>query len=313
MRDGGHLLAFSRFVGALHEAAAGADAGADGEGLLPWAAGRLAADIGFDAAWCGWADVVPDEVEIVGTAVVNLPGDYVAHWNAIRAEDLLARDVKATGRRHSSYDRHGARQTEGLAALADRYGLTQLSVVTRAVDPLRPQLFLSAYRGGATARALKAADLAYIGCALDHLQAALDRGGAEAGGALRLLVDARGRPVAGSAAALALWADWQAAGAPGRFADHAAARGLGAVASPRPMPGGQVLTVLRLCPTRLEDRLSGRERDIARLISEGRTHKEIARALHLSPATVRNHTARIYGKAGVGSRAALTRALCGGG
>jgi DNA-binding CsgD family transcriptional regulator len=59
----------------------------------------------------------------------------------------------------------------------------------------------------------------------------------------------------------------------------------------------------------LSDDLTLREREVAVLISQGRTHKEIARLLGLSPATVRNHTARIYAKTQVGSRAALTRAL----
>lgn len=308
MRDGADLLAFSRFIGELNEARATLD----GPALLGWGADALSRAVGFDAAWCGWADMVPDQVDIIGTTMLNLPEDYVAFWREIRSDDLLASDVKAMQANHrlwAHYDRRGTRQTQGMQALADRYGLRHLSVVTRPVDPHRPQLFLSAYRGGARARPLSDDELTFLACALDHLQAALDQGKGGQDGAPRLLVDRQGRPVAGSAQALALWAGWRAQAAPQGFGDWLGGRGLQASAAPAPLTDGHVLTELRLCPRRLADDLTTREQEVAALISQGRTHKEIARLLGLSPATVRNHTARIYAKAQVGSRAALTRAL----
>lgn len=307
MRDGSDLQAFSRFIGALHEARAVHH----GPDLLAWGAGALSKIVGFDAAWCGWADMMPAEVDIIGTAVFNLPDDYVAFWRDIKHDDLLASDVqamKATNRLWAWYDRNGPRQTEGMRALADRYGLRHLSVVTRPVDPQRPQLFLSAYRGGAQARPLGDRELTFLACALDHLQAALDQADAGQDGVPRLLVDRQGRPVAGSARALALWTGW-AANPCGDFDGWLGRKGLRAQAVPSPLRDGHMLTELRLTPRRLADDLTGREREVAALISQGRTHKEIARLLGLSPATVRNHTARIYAKAQVGSRAALTRAL----
>lgn len=311
MREGTELEAFSRFVGALHEVRRGLD----GPALLDWAAVQLSGIVGFDAAWLGWADTVPEEVEIIGTTMHNLPDDYVAFWSEIRAEDLLAADVQAmktTGRLWAQYDRDGARQTEGMVALADRYGLRKLSVVTRVLDPLRPQLFLSAYRGGAQARSLVPRELQFLSCALDHMQSVLDQAGAQGGGD-RLLVDRRGRPVAGSAAALRLWSGWY--GTPARqaraesFDDFLDARGFNVLATPAPLTDGHQLTELRLIPRRLLDRLSAREREVAELIAEGLTHKEIAREMGIAPTTVRNQTARIFEKAGVTSRAALTRAI----
>lgn len=309
LRDGAILQSFSRFIGDLAEARRGLD----GPDLLTWAAGRLAALVGFDAAWCGWADMVPDQVDIIGTTTLNLPPDYVAFWTGIRNDDLLAGDVqamKASGRVWAQYDRHGTRQTEGMVALSDRYGLRQLSVVTRPVDPLRPQLFVSAYRGGTSAQPLDEGALTFLACALDHLQAAFDQTDDQDSTALRLLVDARGRPVAGSAAALNLWMDCRTRPrAPGDYGPLLAPIGIRVVSTPAPVAGGHVLTELRLVPQRLTDRLSLREREIADLIAEGRSHKEIARELGLAPATVRNQTARIYEKVGVSSRAALTRAI----
>lgn len=307
MRNGTDLLAFSSFVGTLREVRSTLD----GPGLLAWGADALSQIVGFDAAWCGWADMAPAQLDIIGTATVNLPGDYVPFWREIRRDDLLASDVQAMqrqGRLWATYDRRGVRQSDGMMALADRYGLRQLSVVTRPMDPQRPQLFLSAYRGGPQARPLAPEELTFLACALDHLQAALDRRDCDADGVPRLLVDTRGRPVAGSAAALSLWSGWRA-DLGGAFDDYLTRQGWRAMAVPAGLADGHVLTELRLAPRRLADELTGREREIAAMIAEGRTHKEIARALGLSPATVRNHTARIYAKAQVGSRAALTRAL----
>jgi len=153
MRAGPDIAAFSRFIGALHEAR---------------------------AILCG--------------------------------PDLLASDVQAMKAPHrlwAHYDRAGNRQTNGMQALADRYGLRQLSVVTRPVDPHRPQPFLSAYRGGAVARPLHESELTFLACALDHMQTALDQGGHGADGAPRLLVDRHARPAAGSAVAPALWSGWR--------------------------------------------------------------------------------------------------------
>ncbi|MFP5318001.1 MAG: HD domain-containing phosphohydrolase [Acidimicrobiia bacterium] len=50
--------------------------------------------------------------------------------------------------------------------------------------------------------------------------------------------------------------------------------------------------------------LTGREVDVLRLIARGRTNREVAAALHLSPKTVGRHIENLYGKTGVSSRAA---------
>ncbi|TQM79582.1 regulatory LuxR family protein [Saccharothrix saharensis] len=51
--------------------------------------------------------------------------------------------------------------------------------------------------------------------------------------------------------------------------------------------------------------LSPRERDVARLLAQGRTNREIADVLFLSPRTVEQHVARVLRKLGVASRAQL--------
>lgn len=58
-----------------------------------------------------------------------------------------------------------------------------------------------------------------------------------------------------------------------------------------------------------------REHDVLTLLCRGRTNQEIARALRITEATVKNHLASIYEKLGAGNRveavlAAQARGLC---
>ena len=54
--------------------------------------------------------------------------------------------------------------------------------------------------------------------------------------------------------------------------------------------------------------LSPREREVVTHISRGSTNAEIARALFLSPHTVKEHTSAIYRKLGVRNRAEAVKA-----
>ena len=73
--------------------------------------------------------------------------------------------------------------------------------------------------------------------------------------------------------------------------------------------GDPALAVARLLPD--EERflaLTPRERQVAALIAEGKTNKEIAAAFVLSVATVKDHVHRILVKTGLPSRAAVAAA-----
>jgi DNA-binding CsgD family transcriptional regulator len=61
--------------------------------------------------------------------------------------------------------------------------------------------------------------------------------------------------------------------------------------------------------TRATDGLTPTERRLAGLVSEGRSNKEIAAILFVTPKTVETQLSRIYGKLGVHSRTALARRL----
>ena len=59
----------------------------------------------------------------------------------------------------------------------------------------------------------------------------------------------------------------------------------------------------------LASSLSNREQEVAGAYAAGQSYKEIARALGLSPTTVRSHLRTVYGKLGVTSKIALARVL----
>lgn len=71
----------------------------------------------------------------------------------------------------------------------------------------------------------------------------------------------------------------------------------------------QQLVFLKARPRCNADRLTARELTIANLISKGDTHKDIAKSLSRSPATVRNQIKSIYDKLGVGNIAGLIQEL----
>lgn len=69
------------------------------------------------------------------------------------------------------------------------------------------------------------------------------------------------------------------------------------------------LVFLRAAPCIPLHRLSPRELEVARLFGDGKTYKEIARALTLSPATVRNFLQRVYQKLKITGKAELATML----
>jgi len=64
--------------------------------------------------------------------------------------------------------------------------------------------------------------------------------------------------------------------------------------------------VLTPAPQTLPEPLSAREGDILRLLTDGLTNEEIARALFLSVNTIKTHLKAIYGKMGVHTRREAT-------
>ncbi len=60
---------------------------------------------------------------------------------------------------------------------------------------------------------------------------------------------------------------------------------------------------------RTEERLTPQEQQIALLVAEGRSNRDVGRALYLSTRTVEFHLSRVFRKLGVSSRAELIRSF----
>jgi len=83
------------------------------------------------------------------------------------------------------------------------------------------------------------------------------------------------------------------------------------VANPPPYVGAAVSTdaLLGWGPLSAVDTLTRREKDVLQLLLDGRRVSSIARALYLSPQTVRNHLKAIFRKLGAHSQAELLDSL----
>lgn len=82
----------------------------------------------------------------------------------------------------------------------------------------------------------------------------------------------------------------------------------GVVVSRRPLTG-EALDLILARPDGAADLLTFRQAQIARAFAEGRSHREIASELGISPATVRNHLRMIYSALHVSSKLELAAAL----
>jgi DNA-binding NarL/FixJ family response regulator len=103
---------------------------------------------------------------------------------------------------------------------------------------------------------------------------------------------------------------------PGELAAAVAAAPTAPAPAPRVEPRSQApasavseeSTAIIIHRPKLEDLpLSARQLEVSRLVATGMTNAAIAEELGISPRTVTSHLDHIYGRLGIGSRAALTR------
>lgn len=106
------------------------------------------------------------------------------------------------------------------------------------------------------------------------------------------------------------WPAWRSARLPGPLADLAQSlkdapyRGNAIVVVASHVSDLMLLEARRISPL---DRLTDREREIARLYATGKSNQEIADILQISAATVRNHLATLYRKLQISNKAQLVR------
>lgn len=319
------IASFSRFISELNEKLRSEDA----EGLARWAVEDLSATLGFDAAWYGWAQLAPEGVHIYANASVNLPDDFYDFWQTMSEQDLLAQTMMEQPGIPAVYDRAQLRQNDGMVALSDRYGLKKIVTAMHGRPGRTTSFYLSSYRMSTSARAWSEEERDYLQCAVEHLSGAMkltttEPGRAHVAGSVTILVNESGIGILGLSALREtlgeVWAGWQGDHLPEQLrrlinlpGQHILPdRDLVVLVDLPPRFQGMGLRRLTLRRLTRCDMLTPREREVARALANGKSHKEVARLLGLAPATVRNQTQAIYAKLGIDNRASLSVMLTQG-
>lgn len=311
------ITSFSRFIAQMNDRTRTDDA----EGLARWAVQDLSQTLGFDAAWYGWAQLSAEGVQIYANATVNLPEGFYKHWQTMADQDLLAATMIESPGGTAIYDRRQARQTDGMVDLSDTFGLSKILTAMHGRPGRVTSFYLSSYRV-TSARHWSQEERDYLQCAVDHLSGAMKLTTTEPGrpnpsGAVTILVNENGIGILGLSALQdqlgQIWPNWQGDHLPEQLrrlinlpGQHILPdRDLVVLVDNPPRFQGMGLRRLTLRRLTRMDMLTAREREVARALSDGKSHKEVARLLGLAPATVRNQTQSIYAKLGVDNRANL--------
>ncbi|UVC08031.1 response regulator transcription factor [Rhizobium sp. TH2] len=319
------IASFSRFITEMNHEASHMRA----EELARWAVTELSVALGFDAAWYGWARLHPAGVDVFANATHQLPDDFFTTWQRMADQDLLARSKIEHPRHAAIYSRKQRQQTDGMADLSDRYGLTRMTTAMENPSGGLPNFYLSSYRVGNRAKSWSPEECEFLQCAVSHLTAAMKLSTAEPGraavpGSVTILASRDGigflcldalREQFGD-----VWPRWTGDNLPEQLASligHPGTHVLtdrNLVVSVETTPGFEDMDLRRLTLRRLNrfDLLTRREREVARELAGGKSAKEVARHLGLAPATVRNQTQSIYQKLEVDNRAALVAAVPAG-
>lgn len=296
------------------------------EGLARWGTDALSGLLGFDCAWYGWAQLSKDAVHVQAQCAFNLPEVYYDAWTEISSQDLLADGVWRNPGHAASYARSGDVQTDGMIALSDCFGLKNMATGMDVRIDGRPSFYMSVYRGGGATRAWNETELEFLQCAVEQLAEAMKKVTVAREAhpeTASIYVNAEGVGLLGLNALRArlghLLPDMHNDRLPDTLVPLIREAGEH-VLSDRQLVftahedeavtgmGLRKLTLRKLTPF---DLLTQREREVARALANGKSHKETARLLGIAPSTVRNQTQAIYTKLNVGNRSNLTAAVAG--
>ncbi|HAD27481.1 MAG TPA: hypothetical protein DCF96_02350 [Rhodobacteraceae bacterium] len=318
------LKQFSSFVSEVNDRARVSDA----ESLARWAVSDLSQKIGFDCAWYGWAQVKPEGVEIHANSTFNLPGEYYSNWCEISEHDLLAANILENPGKTATYDRYSGAQNEGMASLSDTFGLRKMATAMYSRPGRVASFYISGYRSGKMARALSLGELDFLQCSVDQLSSAMRLSAIEMDknkhkNAVTIFVNKNGIGILGLQNLRDkfgdFWPDWDGnrlpkylrklINQPGEhvLVDH----NLVVTCEAPPGLNEMGLRKFSLRPLTRFDMLTQREREVALVLSAGKSHKEAARLLGVAPATIRNQTQSIYSKLEVDNRSNLAAIVNG--
>lgn len=295
------------------------------EQFMPAALSVVGAEIGFRSAWWGWvcepaSDQTPPRVHLSGCK--GLPDCFAQDWAAVASDDRFARaSLQAPG----TVLRFSADPTitphEPVGRFAQRHDLFHSMALSAPESASGMMFFIVAYRG-ISDPAFSEDDATLFGEFAQHLLQLTQHNlrevmalASESHAAGLGLIGSQGSPLfLGSDLCRQIgqqWPDWDGCTLPNelqaQLTEAPCAMPLGAETIEIRPHGGRFL--IRMSAERSSALLAPRQRRVAVLYATGRSYKEIAQILSLSPATVRTYLRDCYARLGVSNRIALSGAL----
>lgn len=273
----------------------------------------------FDSAWWGRAALIEGLPEEHNSYLYKLPRSYLPDWQSIRHTDVTVGRVHDIPGRAVIVDMRNPSNGPGLNWLGESYGIGELMCIVYVDPQTHLSDHLTVYRAPNAPR-FTDQDCRLLNNLMLHLVAAVSAN------QIRTLVAMRETLTSPRNLALAVcdqrgtlhcaergfvdlllseWPDWTgpclpvAMGADGYEGKH-----LQVEAS---TVGDLFLLAARSRTVLMQ--LSPRENDVAQCFGEGKTYKEVARDLGMSPNTVRHHIRAIYSKLGVKDKARIAHLL----
>ena len=282
---------------------------------------RLRQNLHFDAAWWG---VAHSNHDIHGSFPYNLPDHYPNFYLAhVSDTDALAEAALATPGEAVRFGPGDFAASSGLSLLTEHFGIRQALCCVLSTPILNLSMFISLYRQRAEPQ-YRPEEQVFCQWVAPHLWAIWTanwisqmehiRANNAASRVAHGICDHRGILHSAEPRFVELlrteWPQWHGPTLPAALQHNR-------------FPGaeyhGQAVSLrffnacgFMLMESRLNsvlDTLSPREKMIAEAFGEGRSYKQIAGQLGLSPATVRHHLRNIYAKTNVSNKSALAGLL----
>ena len=281
--------------------------------------------IGFDRAW--WGIMSKDQLafDLHSSYRYELPAEFEEHWQTVKDDDSLAFDAHAKPRTTIHFNQKALHSTPGLAGLNTEHDLRHALCTSVFLPDKKSFLFISLFRSGVGAREFSPDEITLkqfltphlYACWRTNLLAEIERTRHEntSNESATAFVDNKGLIIYADALFGELvtekWPTWQGRRLPNQLL--AMIESSNSSQAKRSFPfyvdkcqvGGLCRLDLRK-PSPL-DKLTIREREIARGFSQARSYKEIAIETKLSPATVRHYLRVIYAKLEINDKTELVK------
>lgn len=284
----------------------------------------LQANLDFDAAWLGRSTITDQEPIIHCNILYQLEQEYVETWRLIKDQDILVPHALSHAGVPFTINTHSTPIHPNFQSFLHQHQISQVLCITDIDLELNTCTHLSLYRQSPNP-SFSGNELELISALMPNLSQALVinrsnkinqvQEGSDAKTGVAIFSQDRVLQFASPELLphfLNEWAHWDEINLPQAITqlpndgEHLTFFGKQITIS---MEGIRDLVVLSVRHKSSKDRLTPREHSIAILSSQGKTYKEVAKTLAISPATVRHHLRNVYIKLGIQNKGAIAWAL----